>query len=712
MIFNKFMVASLAVLALSIASDADARMRGYNNTAEIQAVKQKVNNGVEPWKSAYSSMLGRANGYLNAEPPSVTYDSVDKSNKFRASIVLRNDSGHISRDDYTAAIQLSKAMRYLGLAYTFTGDAKYAEKAIDFINVWCVNPKTLMTPTWESHYQPRIEQAITIGGLMAGADMIMDYPGWKSDEKQAFLKWTNQYSKNIRSQMKGLSKDDGSGKNNHYTWATSLAANVAVVLNDKAFFNDVVAAWRKVAMAQSDSQGFQKHEIKRVDKSLHYSMFSLNSMLQTAEVARHNGVDLYNYRQSNGMTLEKMMDLHAPFSSNISSWKYSQDLSKLSKATFSHFELMNNFKPKAAYQAVISRWGRPIDEERVMGPITLTHASGAYPFKIYDGDSSGGTVVNNTLSQPPADKPDTSPVTNSEPPETDNSITPGASSTSNPHIPNNTFRGIYYDNQNFTGARLIRQDIKIDFDWQRGSPASSIGSDTFSVTWEGNFYFQAGTYQFTSLSDDGIEVLVDGEKVIDKMILQSPTIHKGNIVLSAGKHLVKVNYYERTGGAVAKLDWEKTGGGSTTPTANIITGSNGSSNNGSSKPPTINTGGNGSVPVQIVLKGIPFQGDAAYRILVNDKDLASGTAGSNGKNVAITAKKGDTLKVQFTNNLWGGASDKNRDMQIVGIKVDGKTINLAAGAIDGNKWNRASSVTVHFSSGTNDEGGTYTVKLP
>src|SRR5262249_33488412 len=46
-------------------------------------------------------------------------------------------------------------------------------------------------------------------------------------------------------------------------------------------------------------------------------------------------------------------------------------------------------------------------------------------------------------------------------------------------------KGDYYNNSDFTAFVLSRVDPGVNFDWGNGSPAPSIGVDTFSVRWTG-----------------------------------------------------------------------------------------------------------------------------------------------------------------------------------------------------------------------------------
>ncbi|MEO0757958.1 MAG: PQQ-dependent sugar dehydrogenase, partial [Cyanobacteria bacterium J06648_16] len=55
---------------------------------------------------------------------------------------------------------------------------------------------------------------------------------------------------------------------------------------------------------------------------------------------------------------------------------------------------------------------------------------------------------------------------------------------------------------------------------------------------------------------DGVRLWVNGQQIIDQFIDQAPTNHTGQITLQAGqKYDIRMDYYENSGGAVAKLAW-------------------------------------------------------------------------------------------------------------------------------------------------------------
>lgn len=116
----------------------------------------------------------------------------------------------------------------------------------------------------------------------------------------------------------------------------------------------------------------------------------------------------------------------------------------------------------------------------------------------------------------------------------------------------------YYSNKNLSGnSVLTRWEDSINFDWgDNGSPGEEVTSDNFSARFSGKQDFPAGNYKFTLSGDDGIRLYVDGVLVIDEWKDQGKTAYSSNLLLSAGVHDIRVEYYENGGGANVKLDWE------------------------------------------------------------------------------------------------------------------------------------------------------------
>jgi glucose/arabinose dehydrogenase len=125
------------------------------------------------------------------------------------------------------------------------------------------------------------------------------------------------------------------------------------------------------------------------------------------------------------------------------------------------------------------------------------------------------------------------------------------------YLPLNAFTGQYFDNHNLTGSPVLsRSDPTIDFNWGGSSPDPTIPADLFSARWTVTQAFTAGTYRFTTTTDDGVRLYIDSQLIIDQWIDQSATSHTGQIDLADDDHQIIMEYYERYGGAVAQLTWE------------------------------------------------------------------------------------------------------------------------------------------------------------
>ena len=145
--------------------------------------------------------------------------------------------------------------------------------------------------------------------------------------------------------------------------------------------------------------------------------------------------------------------------------------------------------------------------------------------------------------------------------------TGGGCSSSPIGVPNDRWRLEIYNNPSLGGTPAeVRTDAPgpggFAFDWGGGRASACTANDRFSIRFGRKIRLaEGGDYTFTTTTDDGVQLWVDGQLVIDRWIDQAPTVHSGRITLTPGAHELTMNYYENGGGAVAAIRWEKTGGG-------------------------------------------------------------------------------------------------------------------------------------------------------
>ena len=124
-------------------------------------------------------------------------------------------------------------------------------------------------------------------------------------------------------------------------------------------------------------------------------------------------------------------------------------------------------------------------------------------------------------------------------------------------------RGEYFNNKTLTAPTVLtRTDATVNNDYGNGSPGSGVNSDNFSVRWSGQVEAPvSGTYTFSTISDDGVRLSVNGNQVINNWTDHGPaTDNSAGISLVAGqKYSITMEFYESGGGATAKLLWAYTG---------------------------------------------------------------------------------------------------------------------------------------------------------
>ena len=124
------------------------------------------------------------------------------------------------------------------------------------------------------------------------------------------------------------------------------------------------------------------------------------------------------------------------------------------------------------------------------------------------------------------------------------------------------WRGEYFNNTDLSGQPvMIRDDGDgvLNFDWNAKNPGDvcRVFADGFSARWTRRLILPAGVYRFTATADDGVRLMVDGKRVIDEWRDQPPTNFTVEVFLPEGSHRVVLEFYDRSGGATAKLDWLK-----------------------------------------------------------------------------------------------------------------------------------------------------------
>ncbi len=206
----------------------------------------------------------------------------------------------------------------------------------------------------------------------------------------------------------------------------------------------------------------------------------------------------------------------------------------------------------------------------------------------------------------------------------------------------------YFSNSALSGSpTLTRVDQTVNFNWATGQPDPSIPGDNFSVRWTGKVKAQfTERYTFYTSSDDGIRLWVNGVQLINNWTDHAESENSGSINLVAGQSYdIRLEYYEKGGGAVAKLSWAST-----------------------------------STPKQIIPVSALFSG--ATRAVSAAPVVTGISASSNGRSVTITWRDMSPNETGFVVQRKGPGEANFVDYATVGANVqtytDGSTLTGSA----------------------------------
>ncbi|MGV8091407.1 MAG: alginate lyase family protein [Mangrovibacterium sp.] len=321
---------------------------------ETGKVKKQIQQKDKRFLPAYAELINKAETALNEGPFSVTDKkkvppSGDKHDYLSLGPYWWPDPSkpdglpYIRKDgernpettgenvDSSRKSKMFNNVEILSWAFYFSGEVKYAQKVVELLEAWFIDPRTKMNPNLNyAQGIPGISEGRGIGIIdWAGINklispiQILEASGFlPPDKKEALSGWFDDYLTWLCTSDYGKDEDDYF--NNHGTHFDVQAVGIALFLGKIDMAKKRLEnAKSKRIVAQIEPDGSQPHELART-KSLSYSTMNLRGFILLADMAQRVGVDLWNFETTDGRGIKKALDFLLPFVCGEKKWEHQQ----------------------------------------------------------------------------------------------------------------------------------------------------------------------------------------------------------------------------------------------------------------------------------------------------------------------------------------------------------------------------------------------------
>lgn len=318
-----------------------------------QLAYAKVHLKDAAYSQAFRNLVSLADGDLLLKPPTVmTKEYIPASGSKHDYVSLAryawpdetqpNGLPYVMRDgvsnpelkkfDRNKLSAMANAVYRLSLAYYFSGEEKYAQKATELIRVWFIDKKTKVNPNlrFAQHIPGKADgrcygviDAYSYVKMLDGVQLLEKSKSFTQKNSKLLKAWFSQLLKWLLTHPQAI--EESYQKNNHATAYDVQVAAYALYTGNKKVFSDIVDNFSKRRIAtQIMPDGKQPYELRRT-LAFGYSQYNLTHIIDLMLMIKHQGVDFRQYCVSGEHSFFKAMDFLAPYmGKSVSDWPYQQ----------------------------------------------------------------------------------------------------------------------------------------------------------------------------------------------------------------------------------------------------------------------------------------------------------------------------------------------------------------------------------------------------
>ncbi len=317
-------------------------------------MRKSLSSGQPQYLPAYEALLADAEKLMRKEPVSVmmkekTPASGDKHDYMSLARYYWPDPAkpdglpYISRDgesnpeleklDRPKLGEMANAVMDLTLAWYFSGDEKYAHRAVEWLRTWFINEETRKNPNMNyaqmipGHNGGKgrgigIIDAYSYTGMLDAVRLLEGSAAYTLQDDTCMKNWFTQFLDWLLTSPLGA--DESNQKNNH-----AVAYDEQVILYVYTGNREIALQYlqefpQKRIYTQIMPDGSQPAELRRT-LAFGYSEYNLKHLIEIVLVGQKEGVYLEKAVSEDGRSIFKAFDFLIPYiGKDVTAWPYQQ----------------------------------------------------------------------------------------------------------------------------------------------------------------------------------------------------------------------------------------------------------------------------------------------------------------------------------------------------------------------------------------------------
>lgn len=339
------------LVCIFTASTADSQ--SIWEPTNLKKIKQEINQPA--YRTAYRTLLDQANRALQQPDLSVmmkekTAISGNKHDYYSQARYYWPDPNqpdgkpYISRDgisnpelnllDRNRLGNMADNVTTLALAWYFSGDERYAQKATEQLRVWFLNEETRMNPHLKyAQVAPGHENdegrcfgiidTYSFVEMLEAVQLLEKSPSFTQKDQKALKAWFSKLLNWILNSKQGL--EESNQKNNHSTAHDAQAIAFALYTGNTKIAKKILENIpEKRIYKQIEPDGKQPEELWRT-LAFGYSEYNLQHLIDIAAMGQKLGIAIHQATSKDGRSIYKAADYLKGFlAKDLSAWPYKQ----------------------------------------------------------------------------------------------------------------------------------------------------------------------------------------------------------------------------------------------------------------------------------------------------------------------------------------------------------------------------------------------------